>query len=234
MRQEAAKQEAGRREAARLDGLREASKLAAGRSQTDSILASPTGGGSATSKVTSTAATGAGAGASPSAVAGSSNGSTGQNANQGASTSNKPLAALIETPTPIKPTEKKTLALPDNSRLLTLLGRKERDARIQMFQESWRQKVEQNAPFELLQAAQTGSFSNPLVTVSLRQDGSVESVVINRSSGISALDNAVKRIVQMLAPFDPIPRELAMDYDAVEIVRVWSIGDGLRLVYGGR
>jgi TonB family protein len=103
-----------------------------------------------------------------------------------------------------------------------------------MFAEGWRQKVEQNAPFDLLQSAKTGTYVNPLVTVALRRDGSVESVVINRSSGVPAIDNAVRQIVLMLSPYEPLPRDLGLDYDVVEIVRVWTFDAGLRLVYGRR
>jgi TonB family protein len=115
-----------------------------------------------------------------------------------------------------------------------LLGRTERDARLLMFAEGWRQKVEQNAPFDMLQSAKTGPYVNPLVTVALRRDGSVESVVINRSSGLPAIDEAVRKIVLMLSPYEPLPRDLGMDYDVVEIVRVWTFDAGLRLVYGRR
>ena len=207
LRQESARLEAGRREALKQEGLRESARLAAGIRE---------------------------AGFAKAAASGNSNTATSSNINQNSTPREGVTTALLETITTTRPAAKKTIALPDNSRLLTLLGRKERDARIQMFQEGWRQKIEQNAPFDLLQAAIKGAYENPLVTVALRQDGSVERVSINRSSGLPALDNAVRKIVQMLAPFDPIPRDLAMDYDAIEIVRVWSIGDGLRLVYGGR
>lgn len=207
LRQESARLEAGRREALKQEGLRESARLAAGIRE---------------------------AGFAKAAATGNSNTATSANINQNSTPREGVTTALLETLTTARPAAKKTIAPPDNSRLLTLLGRKERDARIQMFQEGWRQKIEQNAPFDLLQAAIKGAYENPLVTVALRQDGSVERVSINRSSGLPALDNAIRKIVQMLAPFDPIPRDLAMDYDAIEIVRVWSIGDGLRLVYGGR
>jgi hypothetical protein len=114
------------------------------------------------------------------------------------------------------------------------MGRMERDVRLLMFAEGWRQRVEQNAPFDLLQAAKTGPYVNPLVTVALRRDGSVESVAIDRSSGVPAIDNAIRQIVLMLAPYEPLPRDLGMDYDLVEIVRVWTFDAGLRLVYGRR
>ena len=110
-----------------------------------------------------------------------------------------------------------------------MLGRADRDVRLVMFAEGWRQKVEQYAPFEMLQAVKTESYANPVVKVALRRDGSVESVVISRTSGVPAIDDVVRQIVLMLAPYDPLPRDLAMDYDVVEIVRVWTFGSGLRL-----
>ncbi len=103
-----------------------------------------------------------------------------------------------------------------------------------MLAEGWRQKVEQNAPFDVLKAAKTGPYENPVVTVSLRRDGTVERVVIDRSSGLPAVDNAVRRIVMMLSPYPPFPADLALDYDVVEIRRIWTFDLALRLVYGGR
>ena len=105
-----------------------------------------------------------------------------------------------------------------------------------MVAEGWRQKIEQNAPFDVLQAAKNGNgpYENPVVTVALRQDGSVESVVFNRSSGVVAIDNAIRRIVLMLSPFAPFPSDLAIEYDVIEIRRVWTFDLAVRLLYGGR
>ena len=103
-----------------------------------------------------------------------------------------------------------------------------------MMAEGWRQKIEQNAPFDVLQAAKTGPYENPIVTVSLRRDGSLEGIVINRSSGVTAIDNAVRRIVLMLSPFAPFASDLAADYDVIEIRRVWTFDTAVRLLYGGR
>ena len=103
-----------------------------------------------------------------------------------------------------------------------------------MYAETWRQKVELNAAFEVLKAAKTGPYENPVVTVALRSDGSVEGVTINRSSGIVEIDNAVRQIVMQLSPFSPFPPDLAMDYDVVEIRRVWTFDTTVRLFSGGR
>jgi outer membrane biosynthesis protein TonB len=70
--------------------------------------------------------------------------------------------------------------------------------------------------------------------VALRHDGSLESVVFNRSSGVPAIDNAVRRIVMMLSPFPPFSSDLAVDYDVIEIRRVWTFETAVRLLYGGQ
>jgi len=103
-----------------------------------------------------------------------------------------------------------------------------------MYAEKWRQKVELNAPYDLLRQAKTGPYENPVVTVALRSDGSVEGVTINRSSGSPDIDNAVRRIVMLLGPYTPFPSDLALDYDVLEIRRVWSFDTAVRLFSGGR
>ncbi|MEI6803382.1 MAG: TonB C-terminal domain-containing protein [Burkholderiales bacterium] len=123
---------------------------------------------------------------------------------------------------------------PQPRRRATLIGRPDRDLRLMMYAESWRQKLEQTAPFEVLQAAKTATYTNPLVTVAVRRDGSVESIVFNRSSGVAAIDDAIRQVVAAVAPFNPLPADLALEYDVVEIPRVWTFGSGLRLLSSGR
>jgi outer membrane biosynthesis protein TonB len=59
-------------------------------------------------------------------------------------------------------------------------------------------------------------------------------VTINRSSGVTEIDNAVRSIVTQLSPYSPFPRDLAMEYDVIEIRRVWTFDTALRLFSGGR
>ncbi|WP_374661313.1 TonB family protein [Inhella sp.] len=70
---------------------------------------------------------------------------------------------------------------------------------------------------------------SPLVTVAIRRDGTVESVVFVTSSGVPALDEAVRRAVLQLAPYPPFPPLLAASYDVVEIRRSWSFSSGVWL-----
>ena len=122
----------------------------------------------------------------------------------------------------------------EKPRRRTLIGRPDQDERLAAFAEAWSQRVQQNADFEFIAAAKSGAYTNPIVSVSLRADGSVDKVEFRRSSGIPAIDDAIRIIVASLAPYARIPSELALDYDAVEVSRMWTIGSGLRLVKTGR
>lgn len=58
-------------------------------------------------------------------------------------------------------------------------------------------------------------------TVSIKSDGSLEGVEINRPSGQRILDAAALRIVQLAAPFAPFPPNIARDTDILSITRTW-------------
>ena len=69
----------------------------------------------------------------------------------------------------------------------------------------------------------------PMVTLAIRSDGSVESVTFVASSGVPAIDAAIRRIVQSQAPYPPFPPGLTRDYDVLEIRRTWHIDTAIRL-----
>ena len=87
----------------------------------------------------------------------------------------------------------------------------------------WRRRVEtvgnQYYPQESLRYGIYGAL-RMLVTV--RADGSLESVDLLESSGYAVLDEAALRIVRMSAPFPPFPAELRATADKLEIVRQWQ------------
>ena len=65
------------------------------------------------------------------------------------------------------------------------------------------------------------SHVDPLVTVAIRSDGSVESVTFVQSSGVAAIDDAIRRIVDSQKPYQVFPPGLAREYDVLEIRRTW-------------
>ena len=67
------------------------------------------------------------------------------------------------------------------------------------------------------------------MTVAVRSDGSVESVTFVLSSGVAAIDEAIRRIVESQVPYQAFPPELAREYDVIEIRRTWHFDTAIRL-----
>ena len=65
--------------------------------------------------------------------------------------------------------------------------------------------------------------------MAIRSDGSLEDVHIHRSSGLRELDEAVRRIARLYAPYSRFPPDLARQYDVIEIRRVWQFDGTLRI-----
>ncbi|MGD8476088.1 MAG: TonB family protein [Burkholderiales bacterium] len=89
--------------------------------------------------------------------------------------------------------------------------------------EKWRQRIEtvgtQNYPEE---ARRQRIFGSLLLTVSIKADGSVEKVEVDRSSGHTILDRAARQIVELAGPFAPFPAAIRNEYDILSITRQWS------------
>ncbi len=90
----------------------------------------------------------------------------------------------------------------------------------------WQRKVERTGNLNYPEIARKKNFKGSLVMdVGVKQDGSIYSIRISRSSGNKALDDAAKRIVTMSAPFAPLPKELKKELDVLVITRVWQFSD---------
>ncbi len=111
------------------------------------------------------------------------------------------------------------------------VGARAEEYRFARYVEDWRLKIERIGNLNYPQAARDLKlYGNLLLTVSIRADGSVEDVVVNRSSGQRVLDAAAVHIVEMSAPFAPFPPDIRRDTDILHITRTWSFtkGDELR------
>jgi TonB family protein len=116
-----------------------------------------------------------------------------------------------------------------SARRVRLFGRTDPNAELILYAEAWSRKIELNMTFDMVREAAKQRYTNPLVTVALRSDGSVESVTIVVSSGVAAIDEAIRRIVQSQAPYPSFPPGLAREYDVIEIRRSWYFDMAVRL-----
>jgi protein TonB len=102
------------------------------------------------------------------------------------------------------------------------LGARVEEYRFAQYVEDWRQKVERIGNLNYPQAAKGRLYGNLLLTVAIKNDGSLERVELNRSSGHKLLDDAALRIVRMAAPYAVFPDAIRRDTDIIEITRTWS------------
>ena len=106
----------------------------------------------------------------------------------------------------------------------------EHDVPLRLYVDSFRQKIERNAAQIRMQLAGGPGRTDPLVSVALRSDGSVEEVTIVRSSGSPDTDEAVRRVVRLNARYAAFPPHVAARFDVVEIRRIWRFSDTLKLL----
>lgn len=102
------------------------------------------------------------------------------------------------------------------------VGARTKEFRFARYIEDWRLKIERIGELNYPQAARDQKiYGSLVVTVSIKADGSLEKVDINRSSGEKILDHAAIRIVRLAAPYAPFPPDIAKDTDILSITRTW-------------
>ncbi|HCZ13690.1 MAG TPA: energy transducer TonB [Candidatus Accumulibacter sp.] len=101
------------------------------------------------------------------------------------------------------------------------IGTRADEYRFAQYVEEWRSKIERVGTLNYPQAARGKLYGTLVLTVTLRSDGTVASVEINRSSGHKILDDAARRIVSMAAPFADFPPAIRRDTDLLVITRSW-------------
>ena len=103
------------------------------------------------------------------------------------------------------------------------IGARTQEYRYAQYIEDWRIKVERigNLNYPAL-ARQQKIFGQLRLTVSIRSDGSLESVEVTKSSGQRILDAAAVRIVKLAAPYAPFPEDISKETDILSIVRTWT------------
>lgn len=103
------------------------------------------------------------------------------------------------------------------------VGARAKEYRYALYVDSWRQKVEKYGNLNYPTAARDMKLYGKLqMTVSIRADGSVEKIEVNRSSGHKLLDEAAKYIVERAAPYSRFPDDVQKEIDILSITRTWT------------
>jgi hypothetical protein len=115
------------------------------------------------------------------------------------------------------------------ARRVRLWGRAHPDVELVQYAEAWALKIQQNTPVETVREIASRHHTPALVTVAVRSDGSVESVIFDLSSGAAEVDDAIRRIVDAQRPYPAFPPALARRFDVIEIRRNWRFDTAVRL-----
>ena len=105
----------------------------------------------------------------------------------------------------------------------TFIGARTQEYRFAQYIEDWRVKVERIGNLNYPEQARREQIYGKLqLSVSIKADGSIESVEVSRSSGQRILDAAAMRIVRLAAPYPPLPADIRRDTDILTITRTWT------------
>ncbi|MBV8032449.1 MAG: energy transducer TonB [Betaproteobacteria bacterium] len=106
------------------------------------------------------------------------------------------------------------------------IGANAAEYRFAQYEEDWRTKVERIGTLNYPAEARGKAYGSLRLTVTVRPDGSVDSIELDRSSGLKILDAAAFKIVRMASPFAVFPPDIARDTDLLVITRTWFFGQG--------
>jgi periplasmic protein TonB len=107
------------------------------------------------------------------------------------------------------------------------IGANAEEYRFARYVEDWRLKVERIGNLNYPEAArQMKLYGSLVLAVSIRADGSLESVEVRKSSGQRVLDAAAVKIVHMSAPYAAFPADIRRDTDILTVARTWTFTKG--------
>ncbi|HEX8962208.1 MAG TPA: energy transducer TonB [Rhodocyclaceae bacterium] len=108
------------------------------------------------------------------------------------------------------------------------LGARTSEYRFAQYIEDWRQKVERIGNLNYPEAARGKLYGSLILSVTIKADGSVKDILVDRPSGFRVLDDAARNIVRMAGGI-PFPPNIARDTDEIEITRTWTFTSADRL-----
>ncbi len=111
----------------------------------------------------------------------------------------------------------------------SFIGSRAQEYRFAQYVEDWRLKVERIGNLNYPEGARGRVYGSLVLSVSIKADGELESVEVQRSSGYQILDRAAERIVKMASPYAKFPASITRDTDIVVITRTWTFAPGDKL-----
>jgi len=109
------------------------------------------------------------------------------------------------------------------------VGARAVESRFAQYVEDWRLKIERIGNLNYPDNARGRIYGSLRLTISIKPDGSVEDVQIDRPAEYKILNEAALKIIRLSAPFAPFPPDIRKDTDLLVITRTWTFAPGDRL-----
>lgn len=137
-----------------------------------------------------------------------------------------------ETPIALVPTPPSPVIASAADEALRLRGSADRELEIRAdtresalapYLDGWKRKIERlgtlNYPRDSRRRRMSG---NPVLAVTIRADGTLRDISVQRSSGSREVDQAALNILKLASPFDPFPSPLRQKYDQLRFAYEWQ------------
>ena len=99
-------------------------------------------------------------------------------------------------------------------------------ARFAEYINQWRQRVEKIGTQQYPTGTDGKAYGSVQASLTIRSDGVLTDINIDRPSDKALLNLAVRRIAQLASPFAPFPSEMAKQVDQIVLTRTWHFVDG--------
>ena len=99
-------------------------------------------------------------------------------------------------------------------------------ARFAEYINQWRQRVEKIGTQQYPTGTDGKAYGSVQASLTIRSDGVLTDINIDRPSDKALLNQAVRRIAQLASPFAPFPSEMAKQVDQIVLTRTWHFVDG--------
>jgi len=109
------------------------------------------------------------------------------------------------------------------------VGSRAREYRFAQYAEDWRLKVERIGNLNYPDGARGRLYGSLVLSVSIKADGYLDSIEVQRPSGHPLLDRAAESIVKKGEPYGRFPANIARDTDILVITRTWTFAPGDKL-----
>lgn len=133
------------------------------------------------------------------------------------------LEAGVEVTLPLPQDDIARAAIRDSNprELVTSVDTKE--SKIAAYLSTWKTKIESlGIRYFPEQGLVDGITGSPTLEVTITASGQLHDVIVRRTSGSKALDQAALNILRRAAPFDPFPEAIRVDYDKLRFAYKWQ------------